>query len=561
MKYLIGLFLLSVSISVWGQRNVLYNPTCMKRLKYNATSSYGNQDYIVYSVQLNDYEQLFFEVGKESDNYQSRVSGSVMTCKTSSMKRDLIQQINNGAKFNIVRKEKDLRISPISSAYYLKINNSGFEYFGSEFGFEFNSFEANKNIDLALNGSSARVFYAGERDFQCVKAFTFKIISNFSGTDYEMTIVPDVGVIATTSKIQSVGNKQLLNINATNLQAYFSDFCGSSSYDPYEEDIVVDNSNTSRGGYDVSDRTSTNTATNTVTNPVVNDPNSKYGTIISHSRSTNSNTAGINTRTSAVNTTSTATNMTANPQVHIVQSKETLYRIAMNYGLTVEELRALNGLTSNTIYPGDQLYVSNTVANTNDAYNRDVFNSRGNTTTTSTAPARMTSREEAPAWINTSGVHFVRRGEKVVDIAQKYGFTERRFRYINGLNATEELPAGYRLKTTDCELDPSMNKTFATKSSGTTFNFDEDKTTTNTNTGTTYASAPTDGAFIYGSSNSNPTAISTGLEIKKAVHIVRESETLYSIARRYSTTIERLAIINNIDPNEVLLPNQRLVIE
>lgn len=43
------------------------------------------------------------------------------------------------------------------------------------------------------------------------------------------------------------------------------------------------------------------------------------------------------------------------PRTHTVQPGETLYRISMNYYLTVEELKALNGLTSNTISVGQVL--------------------------------------------------------------------------------------------------------------------------------------------------------------------------------------------------------------
>ena len=43
---------------------------------------------------------------------------------------------------------------------------------------------------------------------------------------------------------------------------------------------------------------------------------------------------------------------------HTVQAGDTLFRIAKNNGLTLSELRALNGLTSNTIRVGQVLKVS-----------------------------------------------------------------------------------------------------------------------------------------------------------------------------------------------------------
>ncbi len=43
---------------------------------------------------------------------------------------------------------------------------------------------------------------------------------------------------------------------------------------------------------------------------------------------------------------------------HTVKSGETLYRISVNYGISVQELKRLNSLTSNTISVGQRLVVN-----------------------------------------------------------------------------------------------------------------------------------------------------------------------------------------------------------
>ncbi|MDM7324706.1 MAG: septal ring lytic transglycosylase RlpA family protein [Thermus sp.] len=45
-------------------------------------------------------------------------------------------------------------------------------------------------------------------------------------------------------------------------------------------------------------------------------------------------------------------------QTHTVKKGETLYRIAKAHGMSVEELKRLNGLTSDLIYPGQVLRLS-----------------------------------------------------------------------------------------------------------------------------------------------------------------------------------------------------------
>src|SRR5574337_157648 len=54
-----------------------------------------------------------------------------------------------------------------------------------------------------------------------------------------------------------------------------------------------------------------------------------------------------------VPTTTPTVQPTAVP-IYVVQSGDTLYVIAFRFGITVDELKGANGLTDNTIYPGQK---------------------------------------------------------------------------------------------------------------------------------------------------------------------------------------------------------------
>ena len=58
--------------------------------------------------------------------------------------------------------------------------------------------------------------------------------------------------------------------------------------------------------------------------------------------------------TSSTTTTTTST-ATSSAKTHTVASGETLYRIAKNNGLSLEELMALNGLSNYNLYIGQVL--------------------------------------------------------------------------------------------------------------------------------------------------------------------------------------------------------------
>ncbi|MBF6626588.1 LysM peptidoglycan-binding domain-containing protein [Aerococcaceae bacterium zg-BR9] len=103
---------------------------------------------------------------------------------------------------------------------------------------------------------------------------------------------------------------------------------------------------------------------------------------------------------------------------HTVQSGEYLLAIANKYGVSVEELRAWNGLTSDWINVGDVLAVSASAAGS-------AATSTSSTTTTSDAAAPVTN----------AGTHVVAPGDTLYTIAQRYGTTVGSLMAWNGLSS------------------------------------------------------------------------------------------------------------------------------
>lgn len=536
MKYIALSLLFFISFQGFAQRNVLFNPTCMDRLKYTVTNKYGSQDYIIYAVKLNDNERIFLEVGRESDNFQERIPGSILTCNTSTMNSKLVSTINGGSKFNLVRKEgaRNLRISPISNAAYLKMKDTGFDFTGDGYGFEFNMFETSTNMDLALNGSNSRVFYTGASTYNCKSAYNFNVMSNFTNSTRKISVIPEIGIISYGNQSTVNGVRQLATVNATNLQPLIASLCRNGLSDA----PIASNNNTTSTTEQLNAR-GNNTNEIVDLNQPQTSSNARYGMIAAHASPMPTTTTDLSSNNSSNSGQRLGTTR------HLVKKQETLYRIAKQYGLSVEALKQMNGLTSNTIYPGNVLTISA------DFSSDEVLVSKGNAIPTSL----VENRGVQPAWKNTTGYHVVQRGETIQSIAAKYGFTEQRFRYINGLNSYEELPAGYRLKSTDCDLDPSMNKTFATQNTEPTFSFETTKGNDFYEDDLSDLNLKEQPTFSYG------TAYSTSFSTDGKVHTVQESETLYSIAKRYSTTVSKIVKDNNLDSSELLFPNQKILIK
>lgn len=122
--------------------------------------------------------------------------------------------------------------------------------------------------------------------------------------------------------------------------------------------------------------------------------------------------------------------------VHVVQKGETLYSISKKYGLKVEELTSMNGISaSQPLLLCQQLKVNKSA-----------------TTTTTTKP-QPKPEPTSPTYQGGSqlgGHHVVKPGETVGSIARMYGYTEERFRSINGFGPRDVVRPDMVLSTSHC---------------------------------------------------------------------------------------------------------------
>ncbi len=87
--------------------------------------------------------------------------------------------------------------------------------------------------------------------------------------------------------------------------------------------------------------------------------------------------------------------------IYIVKAGDTLYSIARKYGKTVDELKELNNLTSNTLMIGQQLIINDDSSNNNDEYIE----------------------------------YIVQRGDSLYSIAKRFGISVDLLKDINGLTS------------------------------------------------------------------------------------------------------------------------------
>ena len=103
----------------------------------------------------------------------------------------------------------------------------------------------------------------------------------------------------------------------------------------------------------------------------------------------------------------------AQSRTHRVRSGESLYTIGKRYGVSVDRIKAANGLRRNTIRVGQELVI----------------------------PARSSGSAAA----SEGKVHRVRSGDTLSEIARRYGTTVSKLRSANGLSSNR-LRIGQELK-------------------------------------------------------------------------------------------------------------------
>lgn len=191
--------------------------------------------------------------------------------------------------------------------------------------------------------------------------------------------------------------------------------------------------------------------------------------------------------------------------VYKVKAGDSLYKIANEYGVSVDDIKKLNNLTSNLIQVNQTLYIPNNLEN---------------------------SMEET---------YTVKAGDNLYTIANKYNTTVDNLKSINNLTS-DVLQIGQVLKIPGIEV-----------------------TTPNTNTNETYTVKAGDnlysiankyGVTVDAIKNANgltSNLINVGqiliIPLEYTMHTVKAGDSLFKIANQYNTTVGAIKTANNLSSN------------
>ena len=183
---------------------------------------------------------------------------------------------------------------------------------------------------------------------------------------------------------------------------------------------------------------------------------------------------------------------------HTVQSGETLFRIALRYGVDMNTLAQSNNISDlRRIFTGQVLVIPGL-----------------------TAPSPETTELDNPLIATAPILHTVQRGENLSQIAQLYGVSMEQILLANNIANASRINAGQQLQIWSADLSD------------------------------TSAVAAPEAAIVEAA----PEAAAPEVQLQTVTHVVQRGEILSSIAQRYGVSAQSIMQANGLsNPNRILV--------
>jgi LysM repeat protein len=550
-----------------------YDQSCMDRYEYRYKGVEFGASHIVYHLRQNNNEKVVLEVGIESKIDYEIKPRNLKTCRDISLNERMVRDVNNGdvQLFIVKRSGKGYNVSPVGIATYSQITPQGFAFVTLDNMFSYKYNQPANGTNLAKKDSEAKVFYNGTLSHNCPRKYLFTKTKSKAGRNYtEYTIIPEIGILEEKTgfnQTDAANNVlELVAINGLPIESYLKDYCrgkdlnyvysgtfysnrtGIAASKPYRGSTMADleRGRNSRPGTKTNEgSSSTDNSSSTASTgvpkstsfncPVYKDidrglyidrntgnpanlscggNNYRNGRMV-NSPIPNNNLAGDTASSNVVNVNPGPSTdgydyclEQSSDGIHVVQPSETLYGIAQMYNLSVEEIRGFNKLKDDRIFPCMKIKT------------KTKFSAKVNDELVS---------KEAPEFL----IHVVAPGETIYQIASKYGYTVDKFKEINGLESNF-ISVGQKLRISNCNCPTPTSKP------------------------ETFTVVENDIPDSFESTAERRLIVDNNQ--KRKVHIVRENETIYVIAKQYDLSVAKLRELNNLEVNEVIIPYQRLYI-
>ena len=559
---------------------VLFNSNCMQQMEYKYTRS--GASVFAYSVQPNSDEQYVFMSGTGSMPTPTLPEGT-LDCRNLTLTDEVVRIINEQTSYRqmyvlVQQPTSGYLMMPIYSATQIKRYGSWYLLVGPKFTFAVDTTRLSYQDNLQGEASPTVIRFTGSEMSNCRYQWHFhgEPARGYSErVDFDFVY----GIGITNSRIGSTAADlenseiRLVNVNGVRYENYLASMC------PQTQQV---NNNT----------TSNWTATPTYGNAKTGEPDKETSSQINNNNWNNNNYGGA------------LANCPTPPGAgyHVVQPKESLKAIARTYNVDLKSLIRWNDIKNpdhieicqkvwvqkppaapSTVSKGNapaQYSTDNQVVANQSIYWNN--NQQSVAPRTSSAPTQYST--PSATQMKGTTTHIVQKGDYLYSLARRYSCPEECIRRANNFPAQGDvvlqvgqvviiecacMSQGFNTTPKNVpapsSMPPQVKEKLNVQTQAQPLQYNPVEYTnpvtygTNTNPTPGYYPSTANPAGNTNPASTNPTAGQQDLPPTQE-YIVRQGETMNSIAVKFKMNLAELAALNSLGQDEKLIPGKRLVV-
>ncbi len=557
-------FILLISFNLSGQKlsssmNFIIGSEATQKMEFAYSNTKAGKEYVKYLFKVSNDETIIFDIAVESDaEIQLEKPKNAIVCNPSTWNnldaatKESIISGNQSVHLVLPIGLNQYRITPVYAVEWIKTQGNKCEFRSTDMEF---ILDIDREIILSTSNNLIQKL-SEEKNGQC-KIFTLRKNSKIQTTLYkDVTWTSNLGVIKETFS-ENQGEYTLLRIQGISVTEYLNKQCAQNLAVNQKED--TQDFLRTKG----SEEKSYNGKTHVVQQGETFFGIAKIyqilpGELMDFNPTIDPNKMNIGL---IINIPPVKKPSVIPEGMYVMQEGDSKEKISQLFGVTHLDINNWNPDFDKKVV-GDLIFVKSPSKDTD----LEGVRTKGANITVENKPKNIVKTHW---WETTDGKHIVKANESIAMLSAAYGFTEERFRQMNGLNPNEKIKEGQILMTLVC---PVQVKAMENPAKITPENTKTDKGGLPE---TKQAGIKQEEVTPYfdiqngkiTSLFSEPEIISAGDENQKTVkgsssqreiYIVQQGDTVNGIAIKFNLTEAKLRQLNKLAEGEVVLPRQRI---
>ncbi len=237
-KLILFALLLSIGFMLKAEQiHIKFDDTCLERLVYNVKTFNGKNfdlsgKYISYRVKSSASEFVYLNVGEDNDELLRVEPKNTISCSEITFNEDFVQKINSYSNevFIVKKVGEKYSVSPVQYGEYFFSFEDEITYADRDYGFNYNYQINDTKANLLTFGVKSKVSFSFRNDETCPSEYHFKKESRQKNQDnHGLVFVPDLGLVKKnvidrkTKKL--VKQYELTKINGVEALTYMEIMC------------------------------------------------------------------------------------------------------------------------------------------------------------------------------------------------------------------------------------------------------------------------------------------------------------------------------------------------